>query len=93
VARQQQTSVPIVGMAGRDHSDAIRAFVERHDLGSIPHTIDDDGTLWRRFRVLGQPAWVFVRPDGTTRIALGALSAEQLHAELDLVERGATSSR
>jgi len=78
-----------VGMAGRDDRDAMREFVDRYSLGFLPHTVDDDGGLWRRFRVLGQPAWVFVQPDGSARVAFGELSAERLNAELDLIAQSA----
>ena len=29
---------------------------------------DLDLTVWKRFRVRGQPAWVFIRPDGTAKL-------------------------
>jgi thiol-disulfide isomerase/thioredoxin len=89
VARRRVDQVPIVGMAGRDDRDAMQAFVDQYSLGFLPHTVDDDGSLWRQFRVLGQPAWVFVQPDGSARVAFGELSAERLNAELDLIAEGA----
>jgi len=51
-------------MAGRDGREAMRAFVERHELGALTHLVDDDGSLWERFAVPGQPAWVFLDRDG-----------------------------
>ena len=64
LARQYGTEVPIVGIAGRDGRGAMRDFVRRYGL-SFPNGADDDLSVWHRFGVRGQPAWVFIRPDGT----------------------------
>jgi hypothetical protein len=71
-------------MAGLDDVAPMRGFVERHGLGFFPHAVDPDGRLWARLGVLGQPAWIFVRADGTVeRRVPGALSEGALAAELD----------
>ena len=71
-----------MGVAGRDSSDAMADFVARHGLEGIDHLVDGDGSLWARFEVLAQPAWVFVDDDGTTRRVQGSLDEDGLRAEL-----------
>lgn len=46
-------------------------FVERHGL-SFPSLRDDDGSLFARFGIPAQPAWAFVRPDGSVEQLIGA---------------------
>lgn len=63
----------IIGIAGKDTDAEHQEFVERHDLAAIPHAIDDDGSLWAKYGVGYQPAWVFIAEDGTTRVVAGGL--------------------
>lgn len=70
-------------MPGASELDRYRAFVDEHDLGTIPHAIDPDRSLWSRFGVSYQPAWVFIDDDGSVEIHAGALSAEALDARLE----------
>jgi hypothetical protein len=67
--------------ANADDED-MRAFVERHELGDVPQLVDDDGSVWSRFGVAYQPAWVFVGPDGDPEVVAGAL-VDQLPDRLD----------
>ena len=63
----------IVGIAGKDTDAEHEAFVDRHDLDVVPHAIDEDGSLWAKYGVGYQPAWVFIAEDGTTRVVAGGL--------------------
>lgn len=54
----------------------MREFVARHGLEDIPQAVDTDGTLWSRFGVSYQPAWVFIDDGGEVRVHAGALSEE-----------------
>jgi peroxiredoxin len=63
----------VIGIAGKDTDAEHEEFVARHDLGAIPHAIDDDGSLWAKYGVGYQPAWVFIAEDGTTRVVAGGL--------------------
>lgn len=76
----------IIGFAGRDDLEPMREFVDRYDLGVVPHAVDADGSLWSAFGVRGQPAWVFVGADGTTEVAYGALSESELTRRLEALE-------
>lgn len=66
----------------------MREFVARHGLGQVPQAVDTDGTLWERFGVAYQPAWVFIDDGGEVRVHAGALSAEGLEeAVAELLSR------
>jgi hypothetical protein len=85
VARRYQDTVPVVGMAGRDDTDAMQDFVDRHGLGFLDHSVDSDGSLWTDFGVRGQPAWVFIDRAGKTTVQFGALTERDLEARLDAI--------
>lgn len=62
------------------------AFVDRHGVGSFPHVVDPEGasaSVWARFGIVTQPAWVFVNDDGTTETLVGILGEDGLNAEID----------
>ncbi len=62
------------------------AFVERHGVGSFPHVVDPEGaseSVWARFGIVTQPAWVFVNDDGSTETLVGILGEDGLNAEID----------
>lgn len=65
--------VVLVGVAGHDTDDAHRAFVAEHELEGMVHLVDDDGSLWARFGIAYQPAWVFIDDDGTLQTVAGGL--------------------
>ena len=75
-------------MAGRDSVGAMAGFVTRHGLDGIPHLVDGDGSLWARFEVLAQPAWVFVDDGGTVRRVQGSLDEDGLRSELRALASG-----
>lgn len=84
MARQYEGKVKVIGMAGFDGTEAMRGFVQRHELGSIPHTADVDGSLWPRLGVRSQPSWIFVNgADGETTREFGELDSGVLKARLD----------
>lgn len=85
--------VTFVGVPGRDRTDAMRVFVQRHDLGMIPHVVDADGGLWRRLGVPGQPMWVLVGADGEVQRFFGVLDEADLQRALSrLAGRHSTSA-
>ena len=65
-------------MAGRDSSDAATNFVDRLGVGAFSHAFDDDGTIWSRYGVTTQPAFVFLNDDGTFQTNLGGLGIDGL---------------
>lgn len=59
----------------------MQEFVDRHGL-TFPNLRDDDGSVFVRFGVFGQPAWAFVDADGNVEPVFGALSDADLTARL-----------
>lgn len=61
-------------------------FVERHGVGTFTHVVDPEGapdSIWERFGIVTQPAWVFVNDDGSTKTLVGPLGESGLNAEID----------
>jgi hypothetical protein len=62
------------------------SFVDRHGVDSFDHVVDPEGSeasIWERFGIVTQPAWVFVNDDGSTETVVGLLGEEGLNAEID----------
>ena len=57
--------VTFVGVAGRSDVGSMQAFVSKYNM-NFPNLNDADGSLWARFNVPWQPAYLFYRPDGTS---------------------------
>ncbi len=77
--------INFVGVAGRDDSGPIADFIQTFDVGSFPHVIDVDGSVWAGFRINTQPSFVFVNSDGTVETHVGALGVAGLSDRLDLL--------
>ena len=69
-------------MPGRDSADAMQGFVDAFSLG-FPQAVSEDGSLWARFGVAYQPAWVFVDYDGRSQVVPGAIPEHDLKKLLD----------
>jgi thiol-disulfide isomerase/thioredoxin len=57
--------VTFVGVAGRSEAAAMQAFVSKYNL-NFTNLNDSDGSLWARFNVPWQPAYLFYRADGSS---------------------------
>ncbi|HZQ32947.1 MAG TPA: protein disulfide oxidoreductase [Mycobacterium sp.] len=57
--------VTFVGIAGRGDVGQMQNFVSKYGL-SFTNLNDADGSLWARYNVPWQPAYVFYRADGTS---------------------------
>jgi len=79
------TDVQIVGVAGLSSDvDSMAAFVERHDLGDLTQLADADGSVYTRFGITQQDAFVLVAPDG----AVSTVEAYGTDIDLrELIER------
>jgi thiol-disulfide isomerase/thioredoxin len=73
--------VGIVGVAGLDKLDAMKAFVSETGVQSIPHLADERGAVWRRFDVTTQSTWVVLDADGNI-VHTGRLDADELTAQV-----------
>jgi thiol-disulfide isomerase/thioredoxin len=57
--------VTFVGVAGRSDAAGMQGFVSKYNL-NFTNLNDADGSLWARFNVPWQPAYLFYRADGTS---------------------------
>ncbi|OBJ87420.1 thiol:disulfide interchange protein [Mycobacterium gordonae] len=71
-------SVTFVGVAGLDEVTAMREFVERYPSKGLTQLADTDGSVWAKFGVTQQPAFAFIRPDGSIDVVKGPLSEPEL---------------
>ncbi len=69
-------------MPGTEGLADMKAFIEKYGF-SFPNAADEDGSLWNRFGVPGQPAWVFVDRNGVASRKLGVISESKLAGILD----------
>lgn len=56
--------VEVIGFASRADLASSQEFVESHGVGDFQHIFDEDGSVWDRFGVTGQPTLIFVNDDG-----------------------------
>ncbi|MDT5334694.1 MAG: hypothetical protein QOD90_199 [Mycobacterium sp.] len=66
--------VKFVGVAARSDPGAMQNFVDKYHLG-FTNLNDADGSIWARFNVPWQPAYVFYRPDGSSTFVNNPTSA------------------
>lgn len=67
-------AVTFVGVATRADAAALQGFVAKYGL-NFTNLNDADGSIWARFNVPWQPAYVFLRPDGTSSFVNNPTSA------------------
>lgn len=85
LARRYGDQVDILGVSGRDDVSAMRDFVAKYDV-PFPSVADTDLVIWRAAGVRGQPAWVFIDPDGSAELYY-APGEDQVRARLDALVR------
>lgn len=78
VAADLEGQVAFLGVPGLGSEDDMRAFVDDTGTGGFTHLVDADGSMWRRFGVVYQPAFAFIDPDGTVEVFAGALGEDAL---------------
>lgn len=83
VVRRYEDEVAFVGVGSRDDASQLVDFVERHDLSTFPHAADESGELRGRLGVFGQPTWIFIAADGTSKKVFGGLGEAGLTSQLD----------
>jgi peroxiredoxin len=66
--------VTFVGVAARSDIAAMQNFVSKYNL-NFTNLNDADGSIWAKFGVPWQPAYVFLRPDGTSTFVNNPTSA------------------
>ena len=66
--------VTFVGVAAHSDVGAMQNFVSKYNL-NFTNVNDTDGSIWARYNVPRQPAWVFYRPDGSSTFVNNPTSA------------------
>lgn len=81
VVHEHSEGVTVMGIAWNGSLEEMAGFVGKHHL-SFPNAADLDGSLFARFNVPEQPAWVFVDASGKSTRVLGRLRDDALIAKL-----------
>jgi peroxiredoxin len=74
------SAVTFVGVAAHSDVGAIQNFVSKYHL-NFTVVNDTDGSIWARYNVPWQPAWVFYNSDGTSSFVnnpTAAMSQQEL---------------
>ncbi|HZA10006.1 protein disulfide oxidoreductase [Mycobacterium sp.] len=66
--------VTFVGIAARSDVGQMQAFVDKYHL-NFTNLNDADGSIWARFNVPWQPAYVFYRADGSSTFVNNPVAA------------------
>lgn len=85
VAQEFKDEVTLLGVPGLGKVDAMLAFVSDTGTGGFRHVVDADGSLWSKFGVVAQPAFVIVDSSGKAKTVSGSLDAEQLRETLTVL--------
>jgi thiol-disulfide isomerase/thioredoxin len=70
--------VTFVGVAALDQVPAMEEFVNKYPVKGFTHLADTDGAVWAKFGVTQQPAYAFVRADGSIDVVRGSLPEASL---------------
>ena len=82
-------NVAFGGIAAHSDVGAMQGFVSKYNL-NFPVINDADGSIWARYNVPWQPAYVFYRPDGSSTFVNNPTSAM---SEAELADRVAALTR
>ena len=77
-------AVTFVGVSTRADVGAMQNFVSKYNL-NFTNINDADGSIWAQFNVPWQPAYVFIRPDGSSSFVnnpTSAMSQQDLNARV-----------
>lgn len=80
--KQFAGKVHIIGVAWNGSEQSMQEFVTKHQL-TFANIKDNDGLIFAQFEVPYQPAWVFIRQDGTSETNVGAMDEVTLTAMLN----------
>ena len=80
--KQFAGKINIIGVAWNGSDKSMQEFVTKHQLTFV-NIKDNDGLVFAQFDVAYQPAWVFIRQDGTSETNLGAMDEVTLAAMLE----------
>jgi thiol-disulfide isomerase/thioredoxin len=70
--------VLVLGVPGRGQVPEMEDFVADTGTSELTHLVDAEGTLWREFGVITQPAFALLGTDGEVEVVNGALGQDGL---------------
>jgi len=77
LGKEYDGEVAVVGVGGLDGEDAIREMAE--GIPHVTHLVDNEGEVWKRFRVSAQSTYTVIGADGEIK-AEGYLDDDELNA-------------
>jgi len=80
LAEEYDGQVAVIGVGGLDSQEVIEEFADR--VPHVTHLVDDEGTVWRHFRVTAQSTYTVIDADGEI-ITEGYLDDDELVALVD----------
>ena len=80
--------VDFIGVAGRNDLNDIQRFITSFSVEGFPHVYDSDGTIWTRYGVSSQPAWVFINRNGKSQRIFGMLGKTALEENVQQLLTG-----
>ncbi len=48
---------------------------------------DEQGDIWRQYKIFSQPAWVFIDTNGNEERVIGALSDAEIRTKLEYLQK------
>ncbi|ROO52015.1 thiol-disulfide isomerase/thioredoxin [Micromonospora sp. Llam0] len=82
LAAKYQGKVTVVGVAGLDQESAMHDFVKMAKLSGFPQLADEQGVVWKRFKMAEQSTFVVLDRTGTV-VARGHTDVDKLPDVLD----------
>lgn len=80
--------VVLLGVPGRGEVPEMADFVNDTGTGGLNHLVDADGSLWRSYGIIAQPAFAFISPGGSVETINGALGADALREAAQRLAEG-----
>ena len=81
--RTYQDSIQFIGIASRGDLTQVEEFIERYSVSALPHVFDEQGDIWRQYKISSQPAWIFTDSNGNQERVIGALSDSEIRKKLE----------
>ena len=61
-------------------------------MTALPHVFDEQGEIWRQYKISSQPAWIFIDTNGNQERVIGALNESEIRTKLENLQKPAPSA-
>ena len=85
--RTYQDNIQFIGIASRGDLTQVKEFIERYSVTGLPHVFDEQGDIWRQYKISSQPAWIFTDSNGNQERVIGALSDSEIRKKLEDLQK------